>query len=403
MKGEQISDALQMLRDDTIEETEQVRSGNRKPARRRIWAAAAVAACLCVVVGAVVVQTAQNTDDGRITAEKITEFSGEQILGGATEAYITKQANALQDLMWSPVRDNSEVAALPVYQPKSIHDLSRYADECTEFFAQELSDVLSVSTEVKEGSNIGHEKDFWRTDSINCGEWTATVRVQNTYGAVQAQYILAAPDGTPLLGSAVPVDAGDEEILAAASPVLDVFNAVFGKNYEAQTVSRTTDTEQEWVYVHAWENAGDPAQQMYSTYVDYVYITFTNTFASDKSQLHLCSAWHTVNELEPISETDTPLLSLAEAEEELEKGYIFLGHVCPVCMSMNTEVDFSDYDGVEIVYRGDTFFTYNIPYYAFYKQTGEETFAVTYVPAVQVEGMEEYFKAQEAWHNSNQR
>lgn len=399
MKGEQISDALQMLRDDTIEETEQVRGGKRKPARRRIWTAAAVAACLCIVVGAVVVQTAQNTDDGRITAEKITEYSGEQILGGATETYITKQADALQDLMWSPIQDNSEVAVLPVYQPKTINNLNRYADECTEFFAQELSDVLSVSTEVKEGSDIGHEKDFWRTDSISCNEWTATVRVQNTYGAVQAQYILAAPDGIPLLGTVVPVDAGDEEILAVVSPILDVFNVVFGKNYKAQVVSRRTDTEQEWVYVHAWENAGDPAQQMYSTYMDYVYITFTNTYASDKSELHLCSAWHTVNELESISETDTPLLSLAEAEEELEQGYIFLGHVCPVCVSMNTEVDFTDYDGVEIVYRGGTFFTYNIPYYAFYKQTEEETFAVTYVPAVKVEGMEEYFKTQESWHS----
>ena len=70
MKGEQICDALQMLRDDTIEETERVRNGKRNPVRRRTWAAVAVAACLCVAVG---LTAMNNADDGRITAEKITE------------------------------------------------------------------------------------------------------------------------------------------------------------------------------------------------------------------------------------------------------------------------------------------------------------------------------------------
>ena len=397
MKGEQICDALQMLRDDTIEETERVRNGKRNPVRRRTWAAVAVAACLCVAVGLTAVN---NADDGRITAEKITEYSGGMILGGSTKAYLSKNANDLQSLMWSPVQDNSEVAALTVYQPKTINDLDQYTDDCTEFFAQRLSNVLGVSSEVKESRDIGHGKTFFRTNSISCGEWTATVRVQNDYGAVQAQHILKAPDGTPLLGSIAPVDAVDEEVLAAVSSILDVFNSVFDKKYEGQqVVRRTSDMGQEWVYVYAWEKSDDPARQLYSTYLDYVYITFTNAHASDKSELHLVQAWRTVNELEPAFEENVPLLSLAEAEEELAKGYIFLGHVCPICMSANAEVDFSEYDGAEIVYQDDMFYTYNIPYYAFYKQTGEETFAVTYVPAVKVKGLEAYFKAQESWHS----
>ena len=403
MKGEQISDALQMLRDDMIEETEQVRSGKRKPARRRIWAAAAVAACLCIVVGAVVVQTAQNTDNGRITAEKITEFSGGTMLGGSTQAYITKQANALQDLMWSPIRDNSEVAALPVYRPKRIQNLNRYADDCAEFFAQGLRDGLGISTEIGDSYDSGWGEVFARTYSVECEKFDASVKVYDECGAVQAQYSLEVPHGMSLFETTAPVSAEDEEILAAAGEVLDVFNTVFGKNYEARAVtrivSRMPDKETHWVYAYAWESSENSAQQMYNTYLDYVYITFTNAFSADQNVLQLSKAWRTVNELEPISETETPLLSLAEAEEELEKGYIFLGHVCPVCMSMNTEVDFSDYDGVEIVYRDGMFYTYNIPYYAFYKQTGEEAFAVTYVPAVKVEGMEEYFKAQESWHS----
>lgn len=59
MRGEQISDALQLLRNDMIEETEQVRSGKRKTVYWRRWAAAAAAACLCVVMGAAALYSAR--------------------------------------------------------------------------------------------------------------------------------------------------------------------------------------------------------------------------------------------------------------------------------------------------------------------------------------------------------
>ena len=97
-------------------------------------------------------------------------------------------------------------------------------------------------------------------------------------------------------------------------------------------------------------------------------------------------------------------ISLEEAEVMLEKGYVFGGHSCPLCMQMQEKVDFSDYDHVGIEYVQKV--TYEgianeyYPFYAFYKEIEDGRFARTYVPAFRVSGIEEYFKSQESKHNS---
>ena len=78
-------------------------------------------------------------------------------------------------------------------------------------------------------------------------------------------------------------------------------------------------------------------------------------------------------------------------------------------MIKQESVDFSNYDLVDIVYLQSSK-SYNgskiiIPFYAFYKkigiaENGNEIYAKTYVPAIQVSGYEEYFKSQEAMHNN---
>ena len=100
------------------------------------------------------------------------------------------------------------------------------------------------------------------------------------------------------------------------------------------------------------------------------------------------------------------MLTLEEAEGLLEKGYVFGGHSCPLCMAMQPEVDFSDYTYVDIEYVSDRNRKICIPFYAFYKYVGKneygvDTYAKTYVPAVQVRGCEKYFESQKDNHNNN--
>ena len=129
-----------------------------------------------------------------------------------------------------------------------------------------------------------------------------------------------------------------------------------------------------------------------------VYMVFKINGNNESSPLELSLVTYQDPLLEQAFEDPVPLLSISEAEEELENGYIFLGHVCPICVSSQDKVDFSEHQGSEIVYR-DSFYTHIIPYYAFYKQVDKGSVAVTYVPAVQVEGLEEYFQEQADFHS----
>ena len=97
------------------------------------------------------------------------------------------------------------------------------------------------------------------------------------------------------------------------------------------------------------------------------------------------------------------MLPLEEAEAMLEKGWVFGFHMCSLCMEKQEAVDFSQYDRVALEYVVPYGDGPVMPFYAFYKQlsardSGIQTFAKTYVPAIQVEGLEEYFAAQEEEH-----
>ena len=99
-------------------------------------------------------------------------------------------------------------------------------------------------------------------------------------------------------------------------------------------------------------------------------------------------------------------ISLEEAEELLYNGYVFGGHSCPLCMAAQSLISFEDYDYVDFEYVfGEN--GYGTPFYAFYKkitpywvESENVKYAKTYVPAIEVNGYEEYFEAQKQVHKS---
>lgn len=103
-------------------------------------------------------------------------------------------------------------------------------------------------------------------------------------------------------------------------------------------------------------------------------------------------------------------LPLEEAEKLLYKGYVFGGHSCYLCTRDPEGVSFEGYDrvGIEYLFRSDDIINYNstetgIPFYAFFKEIGKDDnvniiFAKTYVPAIYVSGLDEYFERQRAYH-----
>ena len=64
------------------------------------------------------------------------------------------------------------------------------------------------------------------------------------------------------------------------------------------------------------------------------------------------------------------------------------------------------YDAVELACYGKLLFGAQTPVYAFYKylgvaNNGNEIYVFTYVPAIEVSGLQEYFESQTATHNSS--
>lgn len=97
------------------------------------------------------------------------------------------------------------------------------------------------------------------------------------------------------------------------------------------------------------------------------------------------------------------MLSLKEAEALLEKGYVFGNHICELCAKSQDLVDFTDYDCVGFEYISDNNAENVLPFYTFYKHISENeygisTYAKTYVPAIELEGLDEYFANQEKAH-----
>ena len=152
-------------------------------------------------------------------------------------------------------------------------------------------------------------------------------------------------------------------------------------------------------------------------YTEYIRLNFHNTYSyhdltPSKDILQDVTVRFVKYRL-PLNETVTAvgkaeLLTVKEAEELLKKGYVFGGHSCPLCMRNQTAVDFESYDAVGFEYLMDQNprnkeSSLIVPFYTFYKlideqDDGYKTYAKTYVPAVHVDGLDEYFEIQAKYH-----
>ncbi len=99
-------------------------------------------------------------------------------------------------------------------------------------------------------------------------------------------------------------------------------------------------------------------------------------------------------------------LSLEDAKAFLKAGYLFSGHACALCLTEPTAVKFDDYDYVGFEYK-DGFYDGDpariIPYYTFYKKVGTAPngniiYAKTYVCAIELSGVRDYFEKQTSAH-----
>lgn len=216
-------------------------------------------------------------------------------------------------------------------------------------------------------------------------------------------------------GKALVVDPNqsDEEILASLEDALSILQDLFGVAYPHGKVTRDYRGDTIGITVNYFSDEPGVTDETFLWYWPRISISFEKMRRGDSrlfAKIIDCRCLR-----EGVSGTygeyaTVASVSLKEAERMLEMGYVFGGHSCPLCMEQQDEVDFREYDHVELRYEwvsvlGGEFEEEMIwlPFYAFYKKLEEGkngicTYARTLVPAFPVSAVEEYFASQAEKH-----
>lgn len=405
-----------------------------KPKRTgKLWMKwGAVAACLAVIVGAILAVPVLRVitrpevptwDNPPYTAEEISElFSMKYYDGVATNAYTKVH---VPDDKFLYIGELSEDEYIPLY---------RYAKDQTKLNESDFRDfidgilpALADSLEVKAPYYRIKEND---SGSLSVNEDVGAYSIhayQKKAGSTFRLYNNTLDDQKIVLdGEIVQVDQrlSDEEIADSLQSIKEKLFAIFQVSFPDVRIIREYNGYSKygagWVEIYFFDEDAHPLNATQSRPIsDYICIGFDNheNYAGDivsdgiltVSEIEYFERRNDVMETYPVI-AQAKRISLKEAEALLYNGYVFGGHSCPLCMAAQDKVSFDGYDFVdmEYVFGEDTKTgkpTMAVPFYAFYKkigtsENGNSIYAKTYVAAIEVGGYEEYFNSQKDEHKN---
>ncbi len=279
--------------------------------------------------------------------------------------------------------------------------MSEYLDSTSALFDFDAEEIVEKES--------GNGAPYYQVKSPNIRDYIVFSGANNSL-----YFTYVKLDGTPLgiKGEQISIleSDTDEQIKEKLKDTLDRISSSFGKKYTDIKIIRGYQMHKfssVQIYLYSPEETVLPPDFSDSPKTsNYISLTFfTDDDKIDEAVLSHVSFHQSIenwNEYYNIV-AKAKMLTLKEAEELLKKGYVFGGHTCPICMSFQPEVDFSTYTCVDIEYISDRKGERFIPFYAFYKYIGQNryginTFAKTYVPAIEVSGYEEYFESQKSNH-----
>ena len=437
MKKEEWNQGMDHLDPDLVEQYVTKKDGLRQKRKvRKVWLQlSAMAACLAVIVGAILVvpvlrvitrPAVPTWDNPPYTAEEISElFSMKYLDGVATNAY-TKVY--VPDAEFLYIGELSEDEYIPLY---------RYAEDQTKLneadfqdFVDAILPALADSLRVQVPHYQIEENHYDTGSSLSVSSESGVYSIhayQKTAGSTFRLYNISDGDMKIVLdGETVQVDQrlSDKEIIESIqsikSKLFDIFNVSFTDVRIIREYDGYSKYGAEWVEIYFFDEDAHPLNVMRSRPVsDYICISFDNNenYAGDIVSNGILTVptivyfdrHNDVMETYPVI-AQAKRISLKEAEALLYNGYVFGGHSCPLCMAAQDKVSFAGYDFVdmEYVFGGDTKTgkpTMAVPFYAFYKkigtsENGNSIYAKTYVAAIQVGGYEEYFNSQKDEHKN---
>ena len=422
MSNNRFRDAVGQIDDRLLERCEAYEQRLMQKKRRMIWSAVAAAACFAVIIGVLLSALPDSRPKGTIalSAKDIAAiFPGEG--GGlniATDEYQTVYVRNENDLRLNSI---PEMNYLPIYQcarPNgtfSEESIRAFADSFFPALAQTLGGAVPQYT-------VGKYRNRMDIDTP-IGEHGVSVSQDGYLNYLCISRFLwrsGKATTTSLNGQIVQVDQTktDQEIIESLSDIHQLLQDLFGVDFPDAKVVRMYDEESDHgavvLQVFFYDKDAHPLNEYSQSPVsDHIQLWFYNHPGFMEEQLShdvlqyvdiMYRDWRT-DTADMYTEIGTAAgISLQEAKQLLKKGYTFGGHHCLLCRPNQDSVDFTDYDYVSFIYLWNQNEVSAgkqaacIPFYVFYKRidtadNGNEVYAKTYVPAVDVSGLGEYFKS----------
>lgn len=413
----------------------------KNPARAARVKLVTIAACLCLIVSAVIVIPMLPKNDHMIEpyipngdpwtpvihadvsniilkADEVGGVFDVKYDNAGTNQYTKIYTEKPEYLNLTPL---PEAEYLPIYSSKTIGNsqdelqkfINKYINSATAFFGVNSKSYQIISDEGWDCS-IFYEAEI-RDDKKGIFFIAKDNLLYFRY------YDVAADDRLKLNGSMVSIMESDTDaqIEEKLNDTISYVCTFFDKEYSDIKIHRNYSYEQLkyiTIYLYSAQKTVFPSNFSQSPMTsDYIALTFytdwgsgtTHSWGGSKDEAFLLDvsiyeAIENPNDCYTI-DAKAKMLTLEQAEALLAKGYVFGGHSCSLCMALQPEVDFCDYTYVDVEYVSDVKGKIYIPFYAFYKHIGTteygiDTYAKTYVPAIQVSGYEEYFESQKDYH-----
>lgn len=452
MKSENIITALNDIDPELVEDAEE----QHKPSSKAVFLKwGAVAAVLCLICGlalghflstakppilesmpSTTVPTSSTTipkpsipvfEHALYTASEIADLWETSHTLGSTSSY-TKVYVPSVDYLHSHNSLGNQYCTLYQY---NLPEIGLNAEAFQNFLDPKLSRIASelgvaVPSYTVKDSTIGYTDRDLTANIFNMDGYALFANHNAIFNMICFYAKTSIPSREITLGDVrIEVDQtkSDAQIISSLSEIKEKLFYLFGVEFSDIKINRIYTEYGEhgatWLDVYFYNENDHPLNAVMDVPCsDYISLEFDNHKGSDSDivsntvlldvTIRYCQLRTSATRVYPAT-IRAPIISLQEAEALLYKGYVFGGHSCPDCMIKQESVDFSNYDLVDIVYLQSSK-SYNgskiiIPFYAFYKkigiaENGNEIYAKTYVPAIQVSGYEEYFKSQEAMHNN---
>lgn len=453
MKKNDLNRGLNHIDDDLVEEyiSMSARLEGRPRKRGIILRAVAIAACVCLVIGALAVIPLFEREQPNPPEQTETESTtpGEDVTlppeppvweeAGLTAAQVASVFNrGIESVVPTSAYQKIKVASRdqlsvpPMLDAKYLEifeNRTEYPAANPEAFRAFVDSFYPALVEALGAPDITYEINVDKKDgssdimmdvknvhlAIMEREDCYTVSIDNALSYDAESWPLWTLNDIP-----VQVDQrlSDEEMLASLQEIKDALFEILGVEFTDAAINRAYSDSGIYNISIVFYNQNDhPLNQEPSILSDSLTINFDNqkNFPGDivsDTVLQICNVYYT-KYYQPAEQrfaigAYAKRISLEEAEQLLYKGYVFGGHACPLCQEAQDPISFEGYDYVgmtyEFAYDVETWReTMAIPFYVFYKQIGTDEngkliFAKTYVAAIEVSDYDAYFEIQQSNH-----